>query len=547
MSIEWEKQVDFLIEHCDPAGFQSFIASSGEEVADLDEEQMWTLIDLYKAGPLTVLGSAILTAPFESEQVPSIALQAGLERLWAATIDNRDTSQLDEAMSGIDDVWVEQLEDLRQIVEGMLTIIDHYATDDLSPEPDVNALIHQSVRLAASNLKEARQLLGRAGAAGLCGAHYWPLWPSEIETLPASNWLLGLQALRLFAGELKLYPLAPIDKQRVLWRNREEALSAQGEAQPKFEEKPLSPDQQRLMKVLLNGREKLNDKQRSSLPKFSPEVLEQLIYVLTSEEYAVEESSGKGYAPIHAATLLGESKAPEAVEPLLMMVHNSDIEDILHSTAILALGKLGKIALPVLLETMQYSTDLDLKDAVVQPLAQVGKGDEQAFRALEAFYEETTWAENRMLAVMALAELGDERGLPLLYKSLKSDRDIVPMGIREIAGAIKSLETVHNPAELEQLVDKAYKRYDNQHVRIDLSGQAVCKDCGGLMQKGMFDEWQHVEDKPGSFANQRPTPPIPNFPLLDPLYKNVGRNDPCPCGSGKKFKHCHGAAKPTVH
>ena len=22
----------------------------------------------------------------------------------------------------------------------------------------------------------------------------------------------------------------------------------------------------------------------------------------------------------------------------------------------------------------------------------------------------------------------------------------------------------------------------------------------------------------------------------------VGRNDPCPCGSGKKYKHCHGAA-----
>ncbi|MBC7802251.1 MAG: SEC-C domain-containing protein, partial [Candidatus Parcubacteria bacterium] len=20
----------------------------------------------------------------------------------------------------------------------------------------------------------------------------------------------------------------------------------------------------------------------------------------------------------------------------------------------------------------------------------------------------------------------------------------------------------------------------------------------------------------------------------------VGRNEPCPCGSGKKFKHCHG-------
>ncbi|MDA8029506.1 MAG: SEC-C metal-binding domain-containing protein [Nitrospiraceae bacterium] len=21
----------------------------------------------------------------------------------------------------------------------------------------------------------------------------------------------------------------------------------------------------------------------------------------------------------------------------------------------------------------------------------------------------------------------------------------------------------------------------------------------------------------------------------------IGRNDPCPCGSGKKFKKCHGA------
>ncbi|MFN8899499.1 MAG: SEC-C metal-binding domain-containing protein, partial [Pseudomonadota bacterium] len=20
----------------------------------------------------------------------------------------------------------------------------------------------------------------------------------------------------------------------------------------------------------------------------------------------------------------------------------------------------------------------------------------------------------------------------------------------------------------------------------------------------------------------------------------VGRNDPCPCGSGRKYKHCHG-------
>jgi preprotein translocase subunit SecA len=26
----------------------------------------------------------------------------------------------------------------------------------------------------------------------------------------------------------------------------------------------------------------------------------------------------------------------------------------------------------------------------------------------------------------------------------------------------------------------------------------------------------------------------------------VGRNDPCPCGSGKKYKKCHGAAEDRV-
>ena len=32
----------------------------------------------------------------------------------------------------------------------------------------------------------------------------------------------------------------------------------------------------------------------------------------------------------------------------------------------------------------------------------------------------------------------------------------------------------------------------------------------------------------------------PDFQLADEGMPKVGRNDPCPCGSGKKYKHCHG-------
>jgi uncharacterized protein len=30
-------------------------------------------------------------------------------------------------------------------------------------------------------------------------------------------------------------------------------------------------------------------------------------------------------------------------------------------------------------------------------------------------------------------------------------------------------------------------------------------------------------------------------------YAASGRNDPCPCGSGRKFKHCHGGNRDLAH
>ncbi len=35
--------------------------------------------------------------------------------------------------------------------------------------------------------------------------------------------------------------------------------------------------------------------------------------------------------------------------------------------------------------------------------------------------------------------------------------------------------------------------------------------------------------------------PVAQRPKVNSEFENVGRNDPCPCGSGKKYKKCHGA------
>ena len=43
---------------------------------------------------------------------------------------------------------------------------------------------------------------------------------------------------------------------------------------------------------------------------------------------------------------------------------------------------------------------------------------------------------------------------------------------------------------------------------------------------------------PGMRPASAPEPAVAPFVRSD---RKVGRNEPCPCGSGKKYKHCHGA------
>jgi preprotein translocase subunit SecA len=43
-----------------------------------------------------------------------------------------------------------------------------------------------------------------------------------------------------------------------------------------------------------------------------------------------------------------------------------------------------------------------------------------------------------------------------------------------------------------------------------------------------------------------PAQPEANQPVTRSEMDKVGRNDPCPCGSGRKFKQCHGRGSATV-
>jgi uncharacterized protein len=50
-------------------------------------------------------------------------------------------------------------------------------------------------------------------------------------------------------------------------------------------------------------------------------------------------------------------------------------------------------------------------------------------------------------------------------------------------------------------------------------------------------DWTRNEAEPEDEDPVLPPPPVEGEPIRNP-FRHVGRNDPCPCGSGKKFKKC---------
>ena len=66
--------------------------------------------------------------------------------------------------------------------------------------------------------------------------------------------------------------------------------------------------------------------------------------------------------------------------------------------------------------------------------------------------------------------------------------------------------------------------------------------CHTVIQTDSQDKMERAMDKERNrtLSAQHDGEIIGDDDIDDDIFANVGRNDLCPCGSGKKFKHCHG-------
>ena len=114
---------------------------------------------------------------------------------------------------------------------------------------------------------------------------------------------------------------------------------------------------------------------------------------------------------------------------------------------------------------------------------------------------------------------------PLLIYKFESFELFKKM-LDEVSREITSFLVKANlPARNPNLVKEAPRQQRNDLDNIQTSKTEVPQYSGGSSTQG------------GAQAA-----PQKEAPKAQPVRveKKVGRNEPCPCGSGKKFKHCHG-------
>ena len=192
-------------------------------------------------------------------------------------------------------------------------------------------------------------------------------------------------------------------------------------------------------------------------------------------------------------------------------------------------------------------------DGDIAPLTQLADDDGASFWARAAALEALTVAalESRAARAPTIAFLADfgTREAQFLRDKPDAGADLELLDFLVVCladlGAIEHLPAIQEWFAAG-LVDESYADPADIEADIRRSPAECCaamRDAG----RGLIDDIAHEAALWPAFHHQPPLelPPIPLGAIRDPIKREaakVGRNDPCPCGSGRKYKKCHGAA-----
>jgi uncharacterized protein YecA (UPF0149 family) len=191
-----------------------------------------------------------------------------------------------------------------------------------------------------------------------------------------------------------------------------------------------------IRQTLIDAGERLEDRTREAVLALGEGAVPDLIGMLKDEDLLTPGGPGDGYAPVHAARLLGELADSRAVEPLLALIVEGDLDELVASAALVALPKHGLAALEPLLAAHDAEADPQDRARFGCLLSELGVKDERVYERLVAHLE-----SDLEMGASSLGAYGDARALPHLCRALDActadDRD--EFAVVELVFAIEEL------------------------------------------------------------------------------------------------------------
>ncbi len=275
-----------------------------------------------------------------------------------------------------------------------------------------------------------------------------------------------------------------------------------------LEETAPAPLAARLRALLDGDAPALSDQVLAAARALGPERAGELVSSLLDLDLARPRDGVFALAAVRAAHLAGELRLARAIPALVQCVELLPDGHPVRRAALAAVARLGAAPVDALLAAFHGCESTEGRTRLAEALARAPGGDDRIRAALVRLLE--TDPEN---AARHLAERGEWRAAPDLSSAL--DRlAVAPVGdcllcstmhLGLVASALRDLGGIVSDAQLRAI-------------------DAFDEGCDPL--------WTPWDDD---------TPPTrrepPRLPATRPA--RPGRNAPCPCGSGKKYKKCH--------
>jgi len=452
----------------------------------------------------------------------------------------------------------------------------------------VDALFKESCGLSLADQDDASlSLMMEAGALMLRGGAMWRGWQDEgsptfqkraidlyavFEIREAILPLQAIEAERLRADALavSLQPQGRDNAEsRPPKRNKKSDRAARDEIQRLVEltqrDEPLSDAEIQRMGLAYTAHV---EQAKEILFNISPlpEDIAQVVQIIAVQALGILRCTDPEVIS-SLITYVVDAFADEADDQLPNLDDDIDFDGVefkLLGKAVQALQRIGPPALPICMTFMRNSFHRLARFEIARAVGVVGRGSDEIFDYLREQFENADVELGKTRWAMPLALLHDDRAIPLLAQGLEATRDEAEEIMREME-AIEYLDALDELSAIISLTSPPPDDHKTAFTPVEVRGYGLIDDAAPVdwvppaerveddddFEEDDFDEDFEVADDNDLFNDKAASPFVtltPRAPASLPMatrmepssFPKAGRNDPCPCGSGKKYKHCHG-------